>query len=118
MENSNSQSMFIDPTLDKEKKCQQRREWGEKLGYPKCCIDAFIDSYGNNYGRRVIKEDEEENTHAQQVMHRVIGMERYTIFGNAVFVLVLLDINTVRVVGANFVQRKNVQHHQTKQNDW
>ena len=64
------------------------------------------------------KEDEEENTHAQQVMHRVIGMERYTIFGNAVFVLVLLDINTVRVVGANFVQRKNVQHHQTKQNDW
>jgi len=63
------------------------------------------------------KEDEEENAHAEQIVHGVVRMERNSVFGDAVFVLVLLDIDTVGVVGAHFVQCQDVKHYQAQQND-
>src|SRR5690606_31421379 len=44
------------------------------------------------------EEDKEEHTHAQQVVNGVVRVERDTVFRNTVFILVLLDVDTVRVV--------------------
>ena len=44
-------------------------------------------------------------------------MERDAIERYAVFVLVLLDIDAIRVVRADFMQRQDVQHDQAEQND-
>src|SRR5690606_21589503 len=63
------------------------------------------------------EKDEEEYRHTQQIVHGVVRVERDTVFRNTVFVFVLLDLDTVRVVGANFVQRQDVQDNQAQQDD-
>ena len=62
-------------------------------------------------------EEEQEHRDALHIMHRVVGMELDAIQGHAVGALVLLDLDTVRVVRAHFVQCQNVQHDQCQQYD-
>ncbi len=61
------------------------------------------------------REEHQEHHHANNIFHGVVGVERNTIERNAIFVLVLLDLYAVGVVGADFVQCKNVHDHQTGQ---
>ncbi len=60
-------------------------------------------------------EQEQEACHPDHVLDGEVGMECYRIQRPAVLVLVLLDVDAVRVVGTHFVQRQDVhgnQHHQ------
>src|SRR5680860_798406 len=63
------------------------------------------------------KENEQKHAYTHQIMHGVVRVERNTVFRNAVFVFVLLDVDAIRVVRTHFVQCQDVQHYQPKQND-
>ena len=60
-------------------------------------------------------EDAEEGHRAHQVLHRVVRMERDAVERAAARVVVLLDVEPVRVVGADVVQREQVHHHQAEE---
>jgi hypothetical protein len=52
------------------------------------------------------REDDQEHDHADDVLHRVVRVERDAVHRLAVGVLVLLDLDAVRVVRADLVQRE------------
>ena len=62
-------------------------------------------------------EHEQEDHNTDNVFNGVVRVEGDAIKRLAILVLELLDIDTVRVVGAHFVQRDDVQHNQAQQND-
>ena len=62
-------------------------------------------------------EDEQEHRNGLQVVHGVVRVERYAVQRDAVFILVLLDVDAVGVVRPYLVQRQQVQHHQRQQHD-
>src|SRR5690606_31369882 len=62
-------------------------------------------------------EHEQEHHHTHDVLDGVVRVERDAVQRNAVFVLVLLDLDAVGVVGTHFVQGQDVQHDQTQQDD-
>src|SRR5690606_9036398 len=51
-------------------------------------------------------------------MYGVERMERNTIARDAVFIFVLFNLNTIRVVRTHFVQSQNVHYHQRQEYDW
>src|SRR5690606_29070764 len=62
-------------------------------------------------------EHEQEDHDTDDIFHGVVRVERNAIQRNAVLVLVLLDLDAVRVVRTDFVQRENMQYDQAKQDD-
>jgi len=69
------------------------------------------------------REHHQEDDHADDVLHRVVRMERNAIKRDMRDgILVFLDLDAVRVVGAHFVQRHQVNRdqgnqHQRQRND-
>src|SRR5690606_26198712 len=62
-------------------------------------------------------EDEQEHYYANDVLDGVVRVERNAIQRHARFILVLLDINAQRVVRTHFMQRQDMQNHQTENHD-
>jgi len=62
-------------------------------------------------------EEEQEYRNTLNVMDRVVGVETYPVQRHTVGILLLLDFNAVRVVGADFMQGQDVQNHQGEQDD-
>ena len=62
-------------------------------------------------------EEEQEYSYTLNVMDRVVGVETYPVQRHTVGILLLLDFNAVRVVGADFMQGQDVQNHQGEQDD-
>src|SRR5690606_22647704 len=62
-------------------------------------------------------EHEQEHHHTDDVFHRVVGMERNTVERHTGFVLGFLDVHAHRVVRADFMQRQDMQYHQTENHD-
>ncbi len=60
-------------------------------------------------------EQDQEADHAHQVVHRVVRVERDAVQRDAVGVLLGLDLDAVRIVGAHFVQRDDVRDDQAQQ---
>ncbi len=60
-------------------------------------------------------EEEQEARHTDHVLDGEVGVERHRIQRPTVGILVLLDVDAIRVVGANFVQRQDVHRHQHHQ---
>ena len=60
-------------------------------------------------------EHNQEYHHAQNVFHGVIRMERDAVERDTVFIFQLFDFHAVGVVGAHFVQRNQMRHHQANQ---
>ena len=64
----------------------------------------------------IAREDHQEHRHAEDVVHRVVRVERNAVERDAgLRVLLGLDLDAVRVVRADFVQRDDVRHHQAQQ---
>ena len=61
------------------------------------------------------REDHQEDNDRHQVFAGVIRMERNAVKRYAVRTLVLLDLDAVRVVRSNFMQRNNVDEDQANQ---
>ncbi len=57
-------------------------------------------------------EHEQEDADADEVLHRVIGMERNAIQRLPRLILPVLDLDTIGIVRAHLVQRHQMQHHQ------
>ena len=62
-------------------------------------------------------EDGEEDDHADDVLHRVIGMEGDAVEGDAVGVFLGLDLDAVRVVGTDLVQGDDVDEDQGREQE-
>ena len=61
------------------------------------------------------REDHQEDDDRDEILGRVIRMERDAVERHAVLSLVLLDLDAVRVVRADFVQRDDVHEHERDQ---
>ena len=64
-------------------------------------------------------EDQQEASHAQDIVHRVVGMERNTVERMTVRIfrrIGAFDLNAVRVIRSDFMQSDDVGNDQTKQN--
>ena len=46
---------------------------------------------------------QKQNHHWQIMVHRVVGMKRNPVYWYAIRTLVLFDLNSIRVVGADFM---------------
>ncbi len=58
-------------------------------------------------------EYDQEYHHPENILHRVVGMERYAIYRNMRYrILVRLDLDPVRVIRADFVQGQYMHYHQ------
>ena len=62
-------------------------------------------------------KEKEEYGDTLYVMHRVVRVESNTIQRHPIRILILLDLDPVGIVGAHFVERENMQHHQGEQYD-
>src|SRR5574343_49205 len=60
-------------------------------------------------------ENHQENDDADDILDRVVRVERDTITRDTVFILVSLDLHTIRVVRPRFVQCEHVSRNQTDQ---
>ena len=58
---------------------------------------------------------DQEEADADQILDRVVRMERDAVERHAIGALLLLDLDAVRIVRADFVQRGDVQHDEQQQ---
>ena len=71
-------------------------------------VSASFRREENNRG-----EDHQENAHGKNIVHSVVRVEGDAVEGFTVGILVRLDFDAVRVVGAYFMQCDQMRHHQT-----
>ncbi|ABA47629.1 hypothetical protein BURPS1710b_3675 [Burkholderia pseudomallei 1710b] len=63
------------------------------------------------------REHHQEHADAEEVVHRVVRMERNAVERHALLVLLLLDLDAVRVVRPHFVQRDQVRDDEQQQHE-
>ena len=62
-------------------------------------------------------EEKQEHRNALHVMHRVVRVELDAVQRHAIGALILLDLDSIRVVRAHLVECQNMQHNQCQQHD-